>query len=68
MESEARAEASFFVRICRRGPEAFGWEICHEVDSTVVHRAARMFRTRIEAIADSARAAATLSIAVEPSS
>jgi len=57
------------VRICRYEAEAFGWEVCRKSDSTVIQRSTRLFATRIEAILDSARAAATLSIAfMEPSS
>jgi hypothetical protein len=57
------------VRIGRHGAEGFGWEICREADSVELDRSTRLFATRIEAILDSAQAAATLRIAViEPSS
>jgi hypothetical protein len=57
MAVEPRTRACFFVRITRHGAAAFGWEICRAADSTVIHRAAHLFGTRFEAIADSARAA-----------
>ena len=56
------------MRISRSVTDAFEWEIRREADSVVVHRSTRLFATRIEAIFDSARTAATLNIAViEPS-
>jgi hypothetical protein len=58
----------YIVRISSNGAEAFGWEICREADSIVIHRSTRLFATRIEAIFDSARAAATLRIAIIESS
>ena len=66
MQSEAGGRPRFFVRINRYQAVAFGWEICRQVDSVEVHRSARLFDTRIEAILDSARAAAMVNI--EPSS
>jgi hypothetical protein len=50
------------VRISSCGAESFGWEICRKADLIVIHRSTRLFATRIEAILDSARAAATLGI------
>lgn len=68
MESSSGSATRYIVRIIRSGAEAFGWEIRREADSVVVHRSTRLFATRIEAIFDSARTAATLSIVViEPS-
>ena len=68
MRSDSRS-TRYIVRISQKETDAFGWEICREADSTVVHRSTRLFATRIEAIFDSARAAAMLNIAVvEPSS
>jgi len=52
------------VWISRSGTDAFEWEIRREADLVVVHRSTRLFATRIEAIFDSARTAATLNIAV----
>jgi hypothetical protein len=63
MEAETRAEPGFFVRISCKGSAAFDWEICRDADSTVVRRAPRLFDTRVDAIVDSARAAASLGIA-----
>jgi hypothetical protein len=64
MPSETGSEPRYIVHISRPGAEAFRWEICRVADSIVVHRSTRLFATRIEAILDSARIAATLSIAV----
>ena len=69
MQSESGRAPRCFVRISLHGANAFGWEICREVDAIEVHRSTRLFATRIEALLDSARVAATLNIAViEPSS
>jgi len=64
MGSNAGSAARHVVRINRSAQE-FEWEIRREADSVVVHRSARMFPTRIEAILDSARAAAALSVVIE---
>jgi len=40
--------------------ESFEWEIVREEDLMVLQRSTRLFATRIEAILDSAQAAATL--------
>jgi hypothetical protein len=57
------------VRISQHGAGAFGWNICREVDSVELDRSTRQFSTRLEALLDSAHAAATLNFAiVEPSS
>ena len=56
-----------FVRIRRHGAKGFGWEIQRETAPVEVHRSTRLFDTRLEALLDSARAAAALDIAlVEP--
>ncbi|WP_428669050.1 hypothetical protein [Reyranella sp.] len=67
MRCDSGPESRYVVRISRDG-DAFAWEIYREADSVVVHRSTRLFATRIEAILDSARAAATLSIAAIESS
>jgi hypothetical protein len=66
MESPPRQAPRYFVRISRRGPpaEAFGWEICREVDSVEIHRSTRLFATRIDALTDSVSTAAALSMAI----
>jgi hypothetical protein len=64
MQSEPRSAPGYIVQISRHEVEAFGWEICRERDSIEINRSARLFATRIEAIVDSARSAATLGIAV----
>jgi hypothetical protein len=48
------------IRITRRGPPSrpFGWEICRQGTSVTVECSTRTFRTRSEALADSARAVA----------
>jgi len=69
MESEPRTVPCFLVRISRREPEAFGWEIYRNADSIEVERSTSLFATRVEAIIDSARAAALLNkTVIEPSS
>jgi len=68
MQSEAEQGPRYFVRITRSRAGDFGWEI-YEVDSIKVHCSTRTFVTRVEALLDSARAAAELNIAfIEPSS
>jgi hypothetical protein len=64
MGSSPESETRYIVWISRSGTDAFEWEIRREADSVVVHRSTRLFGTRIEAIFDSARTAATLNIAV----
>jgi hypothetical protein len=56
----------YLVRIARRGPEAeaFGWHICHNDDSHVIQRSAKTFPTRVEALLDSVRVAASLALVV----
>jgi hypothetical protein len=51
------------MRISRHGPDVFGWNICREADSIELHHSTSLFATRIEALLDSAHAAATLAIA-----
>jgi hypothetical protein len=58
----AKEEPRSFVRIVRYGATAFGWEICREGNSVEVDCSARRFPTCIEALLDSARAAATLAL------
>jgi hypothetical protein len=70
MQSESNQTVRHVVRISLRGPaaEAFGWEICREVDSVELHRSTGVFPTRLEALFDSVRAAMELNAAltVEP--
>jgi hypothetical protein len=54
------SEARYLVRFTRHGAESFGWEICRKADSIEALRSTLLFATRIEAILDCARAAATL--------
>jgi len=58
----------YAVRITRRGTasEPFGWEIVRKADASAVARSSRIFPTRTEALADSARAAAPLAFDVDP--
>jgi hypothetical protein len=58
------------VRIARHGADgAFGWKILREADAIVFASSTCLFGTRLEAILDSARAAAALEFAHdEPSS
>jgi hypothetical protein len=63
MQFETRSGPRYSVRIDRHGAEAFAWEISRKADSIVIHRSTRLFVTRIEAIFDSASAAATLNVA-----
>lgn len=68
MQTEPVPGPRYTVRISRHEADAFGWEISRKSDSIEVHRSTRLFSTRVEAILDSARAAATLRIGViEPS-
>jgi hypothetical protein len=64
MQSEPRSGPGYIVRIIQHGAKAFSWEICRKADGIEVQRSTSRFATRIEAIVDSARAAATLEIAV----
>jgi len=48
------------VRIVRHGQETFGWEIRREADLVEVQRSAHLFATHIDALLDSAHAAAAL--------
>jgi len=58
----------YAVRIARRGTasDQFGWEILRQADACKVARSSRTFATRAEALADSARAAASLAFDVDP--
>jgi hypothetical protein len=67
MHTGPKQEPKFFVRILRHAPEGFGWEIHPGAGSNALRRSKRLFDTRIDAIFDSAAAAATLNSAVEPS-
>jgi len=48
------------VRIVRHGQETFGWEIRREADLVEVQRSERLFASHVEALLDSAHAAAIL--------
>ena len=50
----------FLVRIARREAGTFEWCIYREDDLVETHRSTCLFETRIEALLDSARAAAQL--------
>jgi hypothetical protein len=63
MQTEPGPVHHFTMRISRRGPDVFGWNICREADSIELHHSTSLFATRIEALLDSAHAAATLAIA-----
>ncbi len=58
----------YAVRIIRCGTESepFGWEIIRKATSDEVIRSSGTFPTRVEALADSARAAAPLAFDVDP--
>jgi hypothetical protein len=65
----AKSPPRSIVHISRHEAGAFGWKIYRNAGSIEIHRSTRLFATRIEAIVDSARAAATLRIAIiQPSS
>jgi hypothetical protein len=64
LHSESGQAPRYVVQIRRHGVKAFGWFIYRDIDAVEVQRSARLFPTRIEALLDSARAAATLNIAV----
>jgi hypothetical protein len=71
MQFQLNGASRYVVQVSRRGPPAkpFGWEICREDDSVETHRSAQTFATRLEALLDSVRTAAalTLVLIVEPS-
>ena len=54
----------YHVRVTRRGPPTapFGWEIYPDVASAPIERPARTFPTRVEALLDSVRVAASLAL------
>ena len=54
----------YYVRVTRRGPPTvpFGWEIYLDGASAPIERPARTFPTRVEALLDSARVAASLAL------
>ena len=58
----------YAVHIARSGPDAetFVWAIVREADGFEVARSSRTFPTRAEALADSARAAVSLALDVDP--
>ncbi len=57
----------YAVCIARRGTasESFGWEILRKADAHEVARSSLTFSTRVEALADAARAAAPLAFDVD---
>jgi len=54
----------YVLRITRGGPSTapFGWQIIRQQDKIEVARSGKTFPTRVEALADSARAAAPLAL------
>jgi len=54
----------YLLRITSRGPSTapFGWQIIRQQDSIEIERSAKTFPARVEALADSARAAAPLAL------
>jgi hypothetical protein len=60
-------EHEYTVRVIRCGvtSELFGWEIVRKADGHEVARSSRTFCSRIEALADSARVAASLAFDVD---
>lgn len=54
----------YLLRITRSGPTSapFGWQIIRQQDSSEIARSEKTFSTRMEALADSARAAAPLAL------
>jgi hypothetical protein len=59
-DQEMSEPTGYTIRITRRGPPSrpFGWEIRRQDDSVKLASSTKTFRTRGEALADSARAAA----------
>ena len=52
--------------ICLTGDgQSFGWRIIREHDSAEIARSEKTFTTRLEALADSARVAASMSLAAD---
>jgi hypothetical protein len=68
MGSDVGAAPRYIVRISRSGAESFGWEILREADSIAIEHSTRPLPTRVDAILDSARVAATLGISIDESS
>ena len=64
MQTGSGRAPRYIVRIGRHGAADFGWAIHREGDANEVCRSTGLFPTRIEALLDSARAAATMNIAV----
>jgi hypothetical protein len=58
MQSDEGSGPHFLVRVRQAGPEAFTWEILR--DSVPIAHSPRRLGTRVEAILDSASAAAAL--------
>jgi hypothetical protein len=60
----------YLLRITRTGPEdaPFGWQILRQQDSKEIAHSTKTFATRLEALADSTRVAATLALdgAIDP--
>jgi hypothetical protein len=54
----------YFVRVTPRGrqPVSFGWEICQETDALTLQCSTKAFPTRVEALLDSVRVAASLAL------
>ena len=57
-------QPGYHVRVTRRGPPTapFGWEIYPEGASAPIERPARTFSTRVEALLDFVRVAASLAL------
>jgi hypothetical protein len=58
--------SDYLLRVTRSGPSSapFGWIIIRQQDSVELARSERTFPTRVEALADSARVAASLALDV----
>lgn len=56
--------ADYLVRVTHSGPSSapFGWIIIRQQDSHEMARSEKTFPTRVEALADSARVAASLAL------
>ena len=59
-----REQPRYHVRVTRRGPPTapLGWEIYPDGASAPIERHARTFPTRVEALLDSVRVAASLAL------
>lgn len=62
MKNEPGAQARFIMLVHSVDAEGFGWKILDDADCAELGRSTRVFSTCVEAILDSAHAAAVLNI------